>query len=114
MSSQVLTWVLGILATILGGTNLVTIVQLRSVRAKGNYEAESVQIKNLNTIIDLTREEVQRLSSRLKAQEEETEAQKQKTSECGKRCEEQIAALQEQHNKFIESLRAANLKGLNL
>lgn len=107
MGSQVLTWALGILATILGGTNLVTLVQLRSLRAKGAYEAEAAHITNLQSVIHSQGEEIGRLSTRLEAQEN-------KTTECGKRCEERIEALQEQYDKIIASLRAANVKGLKL
>lgn len=114
MSQQIVTWVLGVLATILGGTNLVTLVQLRSLRAKGVHEAEAAHIANLQTIIHEQGDEISRLSIRLEAQEK-------KTAECGRECEERIARLQEQSDKqqeqyerIINSLRAANVKGLNI
>lgn len=107
MSQQILTWALGVIATILTGTNIATLVQLRSIRAKGVHEAEAAHITNLQTVIHEQGGEISRLSERLEAQEK-------KTSECGAKCEERITALQAQYDKIIASLRAAKVKGLNL
>lgn len=99
--------VLSILTLLLTGTNIVTLVQLRSLRRKASYEADSVKIGNLQTIIGLQGEEIKRLSGR-------TEYLENKVQECGARCEERIVVLQQQYNDMVSSLRAANVKGLNL
>lgn len=96
MATTVLNWILGILTLLLSGTNIVTFVQLKSLKAKGAYEAESVQIANLKEIIHTNGEEIQRLSQRLEAYEK-------KYDECGKRCQEEI-------ERIYASLRAAKIK----
>lgn len=95
MAATILNWVLGVLTLLLGGTNIVTLVQLRSLRAKGTYEAESVQIENLRRIIETNGEEIARLSVRLKAQED-------KTDECGKKCEERLDRLEKHYKELLE------------
>lgn len=95
MAATILNWVLGLLTLLLGGTNIVTLVQLRSLRAKGTYEAESVQIENLRRIIETNGEEIARLSVRLKAQED-------KTDECGKKCEERLDRLEKHYKELLE------------
>ena len=107
MAATILNWVLGVLTLIFGGTTLVTLVQLKSLRKKGSYEAESVGIQNLQNVIHLQGEEIARLSDRLQAQEH-------KTAECGQRCEERITRLQEQYDALIGALKGANIRSLNL
>ncbi len=96
MAATILNWVLGLLTLILGGTNIVTLVQLKSLRAKGAFEAESVQIANLRQIIETNGQEIARLSARLKVQED-------KTDECGKKCEERLDRLERHYKELLEN-----------
>lgn len=97
------TTILSILTLLLGGTNIVTLAQLRSLRRKAGYEADALKIANLQKIIDVLEGEVTRLAGRLEAQENKTE-------ECGKRCEERIAALQDRYESIVKTLRASGVK----
>lgn len=95
MAAAVLNWILGILTLLLGGTNIVTLVQLKSLKAKGNYEAESVHIQNLQAAVATLQAENERMERRLKAQED-------KTDECGKRCEERLDQLEKHYKELLE------------
>lgn len=95
--------ILSVITLLLGGTNVVTFVQLKSLRRKGEGEADSVAIHNLQDVINLQGQEIARLSNRLQAQED-------KTDECGKRCEDRITALQSKYESIINALRASGVK----
>lgn len=107
MASTVLNWILGVLTILFAGTNIVTLVQLKSLKRKGSYEADAVRINNLQTIIDLQGEEIKRLNQR----------QLESETRCDEKCrryEERIEELTNKYNSLADALRAANLKGLNL
>ena len=95
MAATVLNWILGVLTLLLGGTNIVTLVQLKSLRAKGTYEAESVHIQNLQAAVQTLQSENERIENRLKAQEA-------KTDECGKKCEERLDRLEKHYKELLE------------
>ena len=97
------TWILGIITTLLTGTNIVTLVTLRSMRRKGSYEADSVRIDNLQKIIDLQVKEVERLNTR----------QLESETHCNEKClhyEQKIEELQAKYNSLVGAIRSAGVK----
>ena len=95
--------ILSIITLLLGGTNIVTFVTLRSLKRKGNYEADGAGIANLQTVIDLQGSEIKRLSERLTAAEKKNEEDREKY-------EARIARLQEQYDSLVSALRTSGMK----
>lgn len=98
-----LEWILSIITILLTGTNIVTLVQLKSLRAKGTYEADAVRINNLQTIIDLQGKEIERLNAR----------QLESETRCDEKCrhyEERIEELTNKYNSLADALRATGVK----
>lgn len=97
------TWILGIITTLLTGTNIVTLVTLRSVRRKGSYEADAVRIDNLQKIIDLQGKEIERLTTR----------QLESETHCNEKCqhyEQKIEELQNKYDSLVSAMRSAGMK----
>lgn len=65
MDSEILSWVLGILTTLLGGLNIFQLLTFRSYKRKANSEADQSEIKALRDIIDGMKEEIDRLQKRV-------------------------------------------------
>lgn len=98
-----LTTILGIVTTLLAGTNIVTLVTLRSVRRKGTYEADAVRIDNLQKIIDLQGKEIERLNTR----------QVENEQHCNEKClhyEQKIEELQAKYDSLVGAIRGAGVK----
>lgn len=65
MTEQIITWALGILATLFGGTSLYQWLSFRSYKRQQNALADQAEIKSLSEIIRQNQEEIGRLSQRL-------------------------------------------------
>lgn len=61
--------ILSILVTLLGGTNIVTLAQLTSLKRKGSAEADQAQITSLTMIIEANQKEIARQNDRIIALE---------------------------------------------
>ena len=97
------TAILSIITMLLTGTNIVTLVQLRSLRRKGSYEADAVRINNLQTIIDLQGKEIERLNTR----------QIENEQRCDEKCqhyEQKIEELQNKYDSLVSAMRSAGMK----
>lgn len=62
--------ILGIVASLLAGTNVITLLQLRAIRRKSSAEADQEQIRSLNMIIAGNVQEIARLQERLSSLEQ--------------------------------------------
>ena len=62
---QITTWALGVLATILGGLNIMQLLTFRSFKRKASAEAYQAEIESLSKIIQQNQAEIGRLSERL-------------------------------------------------
>lgn len=65
MAEQILIWGLGVLATILGGLNIMQLLTFKSYKRQRNAEADNAEIKSLSDIIKQNQAEIGRLSERL-------------------------------------------------
>ena len=65
MVEQIITWSLGILATLFGGLNIFQWLTLRSYKRVKAAEADKAEIDTLRTIIESNQAEIGRLSQRL-------------------------------------------------
>lgn len=94
--------ILEFLAAMLAGTNIVTFVQLRSLKKKGAAEADGAEINNLKSIIHMQSEEISRLQARLGATEEKADRDRIKY-------EQELSELREKYNSLITALQAAGI-----
>jgi hypothetical protein len=62
---ELLTWVLGIIATLLGGVNILQWITLRSYKRLKSAEADKSEIEALRSIIDTMQAEIGRLNQRV-------------------------------------------------
>lgn len=60
-----MSWILGVLATILGGLNIMQLLTFRAYKRQRNAEADSAEIDSLSKIIERNQAEIGRLSQRL-------------------------------------------------
>lgn len=67
MTEQIITWVLGVLATLLGGLNIMQLFTFKSYKRKASAEAYQSEIDSLRSIIEANQAEIGRLSQRLEA-----------------------------------------------
>lgn len=65
MTEQIITWALGILATLFGGLNIFQWITLKSYKRLKAAEAETAEISSLSEIIKQNQAEIGRLSQRL-------------------------------------------------
>ena len=65
MTEQILTWVLGVLATLSGGLNIFQLLTFNAYKRQRNAEADQEEIKSLSEIIRQNQAEIGRLSERL-------------------------------------------------
>ena len=65
MREELIRWVLGILTTLLAGTNVVTLLNNRQLRRKMSAEGYQLEIDAQQKIIDGCTKEIDRLQSRL-------------------------------------------------
>ena len=65
MSEQILIWALGVLATVLGGLNIMQLLTFRAYKRQRNAEADSAEIESLSKIITQNQAEIGRLNERL-------------------------------------------------
>ena len=61
MAEQIITWVLGILATLFGGLNIFQWITLRSYKRVKAAEADRMEIENLRLVIETMQGEIKRL-----------------------------------------------------
>ena len=61
MSEQILIWALGVLATVLGGLNIMQLLTFRAYKRQRNAEADSAEIESLSKIITQNQAEIGRL-----------------------------------------------------
>lgn len=57
--------ILTILTTLLGGGNIIQLVQLRQLKARHSAETETVAIKNMQLVIESMQAEINRLNKRV-------------------------------------------------
>lgn len=84
--STVLTWLFGIISTLLGGLNIFQWITLKSYKRVKEAEAASAEITSLSKIIEQNQAEIGRLSQRL--------------NEADKRALEQDRRYEELSNKY--------------
>ena len=84
--STVLTWLFGIISTLLGGLNIFQWIKLKSYKRVKEAEAASAEITSLSKIIKQNQAEIGRLSQRL--------------NEADKRALEQDRRYEELSNKY--------------
>lgn len=65
MTGSILTWLLGVAATVLGGLNIMQLLTFRAYKRQRNAEADSAEIDSLSKIIEQNQAEIGRLSQRL-------------------------------------------------
>ena len=65
MTEQILIWALGVVATILGGLNIMQLLTFRAYKRQRNAEADKAEIESLSEIIRQNQAEIGRLSERL-------------------------------------------------
>ena len=65
MTEQIITWALGVVATVLGGANIFQWITLRSYKRLKNAEAYQAEIESLSAIIRQNQAEIGRLSQRI-------------------------------------------------
>ena len=65
MIEQVVIWALGVLATVLGGLNIMQLLTFRAYKRQRNAEADRAEIQSLSDIIKQNQAEIGRLSQRL-------------------------------------------------
>lgn len=65
MAQEIITWVLGVVATFLGGANIFQWITLRSYKRLKNAEAYQAEIESLSAIIRQNQAEIGRLSQRI-------------------------------------------------
>lgn len=65
MAQEIITWVLGVVATILGGANIFQWITLRSYKRLKSAEAYQAEIESLSSIIRQNQAEIGRLSQRI-------------------------------------------------
>lgn len=65
MTEQIITWALGIIATLFGGLNIFQWITLRSYKRVKAAEADRTEIDNLRSVIDAMQAEIGRLQTRL-------------------------------------------------
>lgn len=61
MESEILTWALGILASLFGGLNIFQWITLRSYKRVKAAEADRMEIENLRLVISTMKDEISRL-----------------------------------------------------
>lgn len=64
MTEEILKWILGVLASILAGTNILQFVNNRQLRRKMSAEGYQAEIVSLQKIIDGNVQEIERLQRR--------------------------------------------------
>lgn len=57
--------ILTILTTLLGGGNIIQLVQMRQLKARQTAETETVAIKNMQLVIESMQAEINRLNKRV-------------------------------------------------
>lgn len=62
---QVMTWIFGVLATVLGGLNIMQLLTFRAYKRQRNAEADKAEIESLSKIIEQNQAEIGRLNQRL-------------------------------------------------
>lgn len=65
MTEQIIMWALGLLATVLGGLNIMQLLTFRSYKRQRAAEADKAEIESLSSIIKQNQEEIGRLNQRL-------------------------------------------------
>ena len=65
MTDQLVIWGLGVVATVLGGLNIMQLLTFRAYKRQRNAEADSAEIDSLSKIIERNQAEIGRLSQRL-------------------------------------------------
>lgn len=65
MTEQIVIWALGVVATILGGLNIMQLLTFRAYKRQRNAEADKAEIESLSEIIRQNQAEIGRLSERL-------------------------------------------------
>ena len=65
MEGQIITWALGIVATVLGGLNIMQLLTFKAYKRQRNAEADKAEIESLSKIINQNQAEIARLSERL-------------------------------------------------
>lgn len=78
---QILLWALGILATVLGGLNIMQLLTFRSFKRKAMAEADAAEIASLSEIIKQNQAEIGRLSERLQMADARALSQENKYNE---------------------------------
>ena len=61
MTEQIVTWILGIIATLFGGLNVFQWITLRSYKRVKAAEADRMEIENLRLVISSMQDEIKRL-----------------------------------------------------
>lgn len=65
MTEQIVIWALGVLATVLGGLNVMQLLTFRAYKRQRNAEADRAEIESLSAIIRQNQAEIGRLTERL-------------------------------------------------
>lgn len=103
MTAATLNFILSMVTILLTGTNIVSLVQIKSLKRKGGAEADRAEIDNLLAIITMQGNEIERLSKRLSQQEEKNDNDR-------KHYEERITAMQNQYDVLLSALRASGVQ----
>ena len=92
MAEQIVTWVLGIIATLFGGLNIFQWITLRSYKRVKAAEADRAEIDNLRTTIDTIQKsmqaEIDRLQTRVEKAEARADKAEQRAADAEKRASE--------------------------
>lgn len=65
MTEQIVIWALGVVATVLGGLNIMQLLTFKAYKRQRNAEADKAEIESLSKIITQNQAEIARLSERL-------------------------------------------------
>ena len=77
MTEQIVTWILGIIATLFGGLNIFQWITLRSYKRVKAAEADRMEIENLRLVISSMQDEIKRLHAQYNDLQTEFEQYKQ-------------------------------------
>ena len=99
MADQIIMWGLGILATVLGGLNIMQLLTFRSYKRQRNAEADKAEIDSLSAIIQQNQAEIGRLSKRIELADQRAMEQENKYN-----------ALYEKYDKLRDEFEEYKLK----
>lgn len=91
MTEQIITWVLGAIATLFGGLNIFQWITLKSYKRLKAAEADRSEIENLKTTIETIQNSMQAEIDRLQQRVEKAEERADKAEERAEKAEQRAS-----------------------